>query len=409
MKIIHTADWHLGQNFKEGKRLLEHELFLKWLVKVIHNEQADALLIAGDVFDTGNPPVEALKLYYDFIKQVSENEKGCRIYLISGNHDSPNRLNAPKELLHTHQCFPVVYPDFEEFEKGLFPLCERGKDNPEGYLLAIPYSGYGRYFISSSSYSEGMAKSMITVSRKAKEMHPDMPLIGMAHLFASTGKVAKNDDSVRCVGSLDEVQIGNCSFDYLALGHLHRAQNIKADFTTRYSGSPISLSFSEINYSHGVDLIELKDKKVSFVKQIDYTSPVELIRIPAKGAGTYQEVKELLVDLGKERKEECNEQELYPFVEINMKQSENSGIILRELNKLVSGMKIRLTGIYASEENKNNEEEPEEKRAVDASMGLKLPEPLELAKEYYKNIRGYEMSQELELAFIDIIKEAEQL
>lgn len=410
MKIIHTADWHLGQSFKGEKRLQEQSLFLDWLLDIIETEEIDALLIAGDVFDITNPPTESIKMFYDFVKKVSSKATQCRIYLISGNHDSTSRLDAPKELLLTHNCYSIAYPDLENISSELFPLYEKGNDKPVAYLLALPYSGYGRFF-QSIDYSEEMSKKLSELSKEAKKMHPELPLIGMAHLFAGKGTFNKDDDSLRNVGTLDQVKIGDCSFDYLALGHLHRQQSIESNFPARYSGSPITLSFAETGYKHGVDLITIENGEVKYQRQIEYNSPVKLVRIPEKGEVDAKKVIDQIKEISNQE-----DNELAPLVEIHINEVEKISTVLNDLRKAAKENNIRLTGIYSDlPQNSNQEFESEELNGMEelqgiaCGSGIKLPEPEVLAEEYYQKIYGKEMTTDMRQALNDIIEEAKTL
>ena len=101
-KVLHTSDWHLGKKLYRLSRIEEQKLFLNWLSDLIITENIDALFIAGDIFDTPNPPSNALKIYFQFLKNVTDNSH-CHIYIIAGNHDSGRFLEAPSGLLEDHR------------------------------------------------------------------------------------------------------------------------------------------------------------------------------------------------------------------------------------------------------------------------------------------------------------------
>jgi len=287
MKILHTSDWHLGRSLYGRKRYDEFSKFLNWLGSTIRKEGIDALLIAGDVFDTSTPSNRAQELYYRFICRVSGS--CCRhIVIIAGNHDSPSFLNAPQELLRTLNVY-VVGAMTENPEDEVIVLRD-GQDYPQAIVCAVPYLRDKdiRTVEAGETINDKNAKiveglknhynDVCTIAEQKqaefeKNGHPDVPIIAMGHLFTAGGKTV-DGDGVRdlYVGSLAHVgkDAFPSSIDYLALGHLHVPQCVGNAEHIRYCGSPIPMGFGEAK----------QDKKV-IIAQFDSTTPtIQKLQVP---------------------------------------------------------------------------------------------------------------------------------
>lgn len=147
MRLLHTSDWHLGQSLHNFDRFYEHQRFLDWLLDTIVSEQADALLVAGDVFDNANPSAASQRQLYTFLQQARARAPQLDIVIIAGNHDSPGRLEAPGPLLEMHGTTVIGYPHRDAdgniaMERMLVPLT--GKDGAvAAWVLAVPFLRHG--------------------------------------------------------------------------------------------------------------------------------------------------------------------------------------------------------------------------------------------------------------------------
>lgn len=258
MKIIHTSDWHIGRTLYGRKRYEEFEAFLNWLAGTIRNNRIDALLVAGDVFDTSVPSNRAQELYYRFLCQVAASS--CRhIAIIAGNHDSPSFLNAPRELLKALEVHVVGSAATPPEDEVLVLLDGHGA--PELIVCAVPYLRDRDVRTAQAGESaedkerkliEGIREHYETVAamaeKKRAELGVDIPIVGMGHLFTAGARTV-DGDGVRelYIGSLAHVtaDIFPACFDYLALGHLHVPQQVSGSETVRYSGSPLPMGFGE--------------------------------------------------------------------------------------------------------------------------------------------------------------------
>lgn len=270
IRVLHTADWHLGRMLYGRKRSEEFERFLTWLLDILDREKIDVLLIAGDIFDTGTPSNQMQELYFNFLGKVRAT--GCRhVVVVSGNHDSPTFLDAPRQMFKHLDVHVIGTADASGKSEVI------GLRNPEGDLElivgAVPYLRDRDVRISEAGESiadkdkkmvEGIRQHYAQVAELAQEMRQEananVPVLGMGHLFVAGGKTVEGD-GVRelYVGTLGHVgtDIFPEIFDYVALGHLHVPQIVHGVERIRYSGSPIPMGFGEVGQKKSVVLLHV--------------------------------------------------------------------------------------------------------------------------------------------------------
>ena len=258
MRLIHTSDWHLGHRFHGRNRHEEQARFLDWLAGLIEEQGIDVLLVAGDIFDTTTPGSRALTLYYRFLHRLAGSV--CRhVVLIGGNHDSPALLEAPRELLRQLQIH-VVGAVGDNLEKEILLLCDRD-ERPELLVGAVPFlrdrdirtaaageSLEEKGLVLQQGIREHYQQVCLAADRMRGSIDPTLPFVVMGHLFVAGGKTVEGD-GVRelSIGGLGRIE-GTAfpeSIDYLALGHLHLAQQVAGSVTRRYCGAPLPMSFNE--------------------------------------------------------------------------------------------------------------------------------------------------------------------
>jgi DNA repair protein SbcD/Mre11 len=267
MKIIHTSDWHLGQKFLSQDREEEHELALAWLLEAIREQQADALIVAGDIFDIGNPPNYARRMYYRFLTSLLDSP--CRhVVIVGGNHDSPAMLNAPRELLQALNIH-VVGAATELLEDELVELRD-AKGRLEALVAAVPFlrdrdlsssvageGGHERV----ERISAGIRRHYQALGEMIEERYPrrDVPVIATGHLYATGAQASAKQDNIY-IGHTENIAADQfpAVFDYVALGHIHRPQAVGELEWVRYSGSLIPLSFSETKDDKSIYLLEFE-------------------------------------------------------------------------------------------------------------------------------------------------------
>ncbi len=290
MKILHTSDWHLGRSLYDKKRYEEFDAFLQWLLELIALEKIDALLVAGDIFDTTMPGNRAQELYYNFLAQLSR--KGCRhAVIIGGNHDSPSLLDAPRSLLNALD-IRVVGSKSEQMEDEIIVLKSREGKN-EAIVCAVPFLRDRDVRSAEAGESpEDKAANLVKgiaghyndiaalAAQQQNAAHP-VPVIGMGHLFTSKGRTSEGDGVrelyIGTIAHVDGESIAK-GFDYVALGHLHLAQVVGKNDRIRYSGAPIPMGFGEAGQTKKVIVIEFQENNPTIT---EHEIPIfrQLVRI----------------------------------------------------------------------------------------------------------------------------------
>ena len=260
MRILHTADWHIGQRLHERQRTDEHEQFLNWLLDRIREYQVELLLVSGDIFDTALPSSESTNLYYEFLYRLYK-ETHTYAVITAGNHDSARHLEAPREFLKMGRIHVVGLADNADDCVFTFPV-----DKPRVAVAAVPY-------LSESDLRHRSYETEVDRNERYREwlkafyadcvadMPEELPKILMGHLFVQGGEIGTSERNVQ-IGGATAIHASDFpeNVSYAALGHLHRPQTIKGpDYPIRYSGSPIPLRFNETGYRKVVYLLDLSD------------------------------------------------------------------------------------------------------------------------------------------------------
>jgi len=305
MRVLHTSDWHIGRTLYGRKRYEEFEAFLTWLAETIQQNKVDALLVAGDVFDTSAPSNRAQELYYRFLCRVAASS--CRhIVVVAGNHDSPSFLNAPKELLKALDVHVVGSSTASPEDEVL--VLRNEQDAPELIVCAVPYLRDRDIRVAEAGESvedkeqkliDGIRTHYAAVAalaeQKREELGADIPIVGTGHLFTAGGQTV-DGDGVRelYVGSLAHVTAGifPACFNYLALGHLHVPQKVNGSETIRYSGSPLPMGFGEAKQQKSVCQVEFHSTAAS-VQLIDVPVFQKLERVKGDWDGISNRILEL--------------------------------------------------------------------------------------------------------------------
>lgn len=263
MRILHSSDWHLGQYFYGKSRADEHNAFIDWLLEQISTHQVDALIVAGDLFDTGTPPSYARAIYNRLVTAMLKLD--CQLVLLGGNHDSVSMLEESQQLLHALDTHLVAkaQPNPEQ------QLVEIHDNNQQliGIVCAVPYLR-PRDVQTSVANQDAAAKQrglQQAIAEHYQRLHQaalerkgnrNIPIVTTGHL---TAVGASRSESVRdlYIGTLEAFPAsGFPAADYVALGHIHRSQTIGGSDHIRYSGSPIPLSFDELGQAKQVLLVD---------------------------------------------------------------------------------------------------------------------------------------------------------
>lgn len=319
MKILHTADWHLGHRLHEQSQIEEQTLFLSWIESYIIDQKIDVLLISGDVFDTGVPSNQSLEMYYNFLVKLKATT--CQSVIITGgNHDSPGTLNAPKHILDALS-IKVVGKATENIEDEVFEIDIHSE---KVIIGAVPYLRDGdiRRAVAGESFEEltDKYKAALINHYEASAEQCELintskaPVIAMGHLFAMGGSVSDSEQNIY-VGTLGHIGAEDfpAYFDYIALGHLHRPQIIGGNDKVCYSGSPHILSFSEIHYDKKVIVLTIEDNKIRDIKDAVVPRFREFYKLEGTIAECMDQFPEVI----------SNENGLTPWVEIVLNEENN--------------------------------------------------------------------------------------
>lgn len=305
IRILHTSDWHLGRTLADVDRSADFASFLDWLVGILVERRPDVLLVAGDVFDTTMPSTAAQRLYYDFLRKASETSVKA-VVITAGNHDSARFLGAARPLLEGCRVF-VAGDDPEE--QAFVVEDESGM--PILGVAAVPYLREGDVRTSAMDLSnleraQMWERGVFEHYQAVRHLLLDetggrVPLVAMGHLFVTGSSLspgvstpADYDPSVY-VGSLKNVTSAafGTGWHYVALGHIHHAQSVKADIPVRYCGAPLALHFGHAAYDHQVVLVTIDDEGRLLEPEIlPVPQPREIVSI----RGTLDELKSAIAD-----------------------------------------------------------------------------------------------------------------
>lgn len=347
MKIIATGDWHLGNLFHGNDRLPEHKHFLQWLLQQIHEQQPDALLVAGDVFDNGNPSAAAQTIYYKFLADATSACPDMQIIVTAGNHDSAYRLEAPRPMLARYKievrgAIQRAWHQTEEggvwfanFDDLLIPVNDR--EGHQLIVLAVPY--LRNDVVQHVNYSQGVMDFLEKLTARARELYPNQLLLMMAHLYAKGADIAKNDASEKIViGGLEEVNMEKWDShpDYMTCGHIHKRQHIWNTNWARYTGSVLPMSFAEKDYTHGVDLITFDDQQHVNVRQLVYEPQHKLRILPEDDAELTPAKLKKLINAELTERTDGRLDDHFDYVTLKVKLEKISNDDIKELENLVN-------------------------------------------------------------------------
>ncbi|QWZ81780.1 MULTISPECIES: exonuclease SbcCD subunit D C-terminal domain-containing protein [Aeromonas] len=347
MKILHTADWHLGHQLHGHDRRFEHDAFLDWLSDTLKTREIDALLVAGDLFDTANPPASAWQQLYRFLARLRAELPHLNMVLIGGNHDSPSKLDAPHELLRAFDLHLVgsISRDSEgklDTDRLLVPLQDR-EGKIAAWCAAVPF------LRSSDLRVEQLAEGQDRLIEGVRQIYAevlaegrarcgeDLPLIAMGHAYLAAGQLSELSER-RVLGGNQHALPAElfAGADYTALGHLHLAQSPAEG--VHYSGSPLPLSLTEANYNHQVLEVTFAGGKLAGLERIPVPRAVEMIRLPQSPLDDALKAIEALTLLP------CP-QEAQPFLEVRLQLPKPEARIRERILAAIADKPVRLARI----------------------------------------------------------------
>lgn len=352
MRILHTSDWHLGQHFMGKTRQAEHRAWCDWLVETVQKQQADALIIAGDIFDTGTPPSYAREQYNRFIVQMQAT--GCQLVILAGNHDSVSMLNESKGILA--QLNTQVISSVTDNPNEQILLLNKRDGQAGAIVCAIPYIRPRDVQRSQAGQSaedkqndlqQAIAAHYAQLFTKAEalrsELNINVPIVGTGHLTTV---------GVSLTESVREIYVGSLTafptdafpaFDYLALGHIHRPQKVGGFEHIRYSGSPIALSFDEAKQQKELLCVDLNSKGLQTVSVIHIPCFQRLISL----SGSLAELEAQFVQLAKEL-----DPDAITWLEIQVRADDYFADLDERVNALCADLPVEVLRVRRLRENK---------------------------------------------------------
>ena len=407
MKLLHTSDWHLGKRLEDFSRIEEQQFVLQEICEIAEQEQVDAVLVAGDLFDTFNPPTEAVELFYRTLKRLANNGKRA-VIAIAGNHDSPDRIEAPDPLARECGIIFAGYPNsvvpLFELESGLKVLQSTegfielklpGVDSPLRLLLT-PYANEFRLktYLGQEDSEEELRSVLQQKWQDLATTYCDKRgvniLVNHLYVMKRGGEMQEEpaeEKPILHLGGAQAIYSENIpeQIQYTAIGHLHRMHRVDSvPCPIYYSGSPLSYSFAEANQKKYVLLVDLEAGKDATIHEMELTQGKKLLRKRADG------IDEALMWLSENQ--DC-------LVELTM--VTNTYLTAQERKQLYS---IHNGIVVLIPEVRNGIEFPSgNKKSIDLTKNME-----ELFADYFRHTKGQEPNAEILRLFTEILGEEDE-
>lgn len=363
MKIMHLSDLHIGKKVNEYSMLQDQIYILKEILRIIDNEKVETVIIAGDVYDRSLPPNEALELFDEFLYQLSG--RNVNVFVISGNHDSPERISYGGRMMTENKIF--LSPVYDGNVKPITLNDDYGEVN--FYLLPfIRPADIRRYFPDENieNYTDAVKVAIDNMNVDFSERN-----ILVTHQFVTGAELSESEDII--VGGTDNVS-GEVfdGFDYVALGHIHREQTVGKD-NIRYCGTPLKYSFSEAKHIKSVTILDFNDKG-----NIEYSKiPLTPFRDMREIRGTYYELTL------KSSYESTNTED---YLHITLTDEEDIPDVIGKLRSIYPNiMKLDYDNLRTRGSG-----------TVDAIENIESKSPFELFADLFKQQNNQDMSEEQE-------------
>lgn len=404
MNFLHTSDWHLGQSFYQYDRYEEHAFFLNELLQILEKEKTDVLLISGDVFDTAQPTASSTRQFYQFLQQATQRFPSLQIIAIAGNHDSPVRLEMPTPLLEDTSIHLVGYVKQVgnrqiDYQRLIIPLYEN--EEVVAYCLAVPFLRLGdtpKTEEGNNDYGQGVAAFYKALTAEAVTIANGKPLIAMGHLHAAGAATNEEDTAERpIIGGIESVQASYFpeALQYVALGHIHKAQAVADKQHIRYSGSPLPLSFAERCYPHQVVCFSLVAGNVQDIRSVALPLHTSLLSIPDH-YGTPEEALNALSELA-----DVQPSLPAPFLEVKIALDSPQPQLKNRIQEAVAQKHVRLARIDVRYKQANSSSDESQWLP---ELALQHLQPLEVLKRVYEQ----QFAAPLPTRYVQLFEEAQR-
>ena len=292
MRVLHTSDWHLGHTLKEVAREHEHAAFLAWLLDACDREEPDVLVITGDVFDSATPPASAERMWFELLAAARRRRPAMDILAIAGNHDSPARLGAASAVLrelgvHVIGALPRTPDGALDLDRILVPVA-----GGRGLVAAVPFLRPGDVPADLDDPLASIYGEVIAAARARRRA--DQALVVLGHLYVTGAEPSLLSERRVSLGGQEStsLRLFPDDIDYVALGHLHRAQRVGRE-SIRYAGAPLALAIDEAGYRHQVVVVDFAGGRMRGARAVEVPQLVAMRRI----RGTLEEVQAELAAL----------------------------------------------------------------------------------------------------------------
>jgi exonuclease SbcD len=348
LRILHTGDWHIGRTLNGWSRRNEHAAALAELERIIVERRIDALIVAGDIFDSMAPSAESRGMFYGAMDRIHSRRPGLSSIVIAGNHDHAGQLEAPSVLLQrlgTRVVGTLKHAAGRLDGAKHHVVLKDAAGSPRACVLVLPFLGVGDIprvpseECAGSAIVEGVRRLYAGAIAEALEQAAGLPLIVTGHLTLAGAAESEISERRILVGGEHAVphDIFPPSVAYAALGHLHRPQWVGRT-TIRYAGSLFPLSASERAYEHGVSIVEIGDGRVA-VEHLPLARPVPFIRLPATGALERSEIPEAFRALSLDPQLAIEQR---PFIHVAVRVNGTAAGIRGEVDEIASTFPVRV-------------------------------------------------------------------
>ena len=408
MKIFHTADWHIGHIFYGNDRTHEHGHFLNWLLQQTRKQRPDVFLISGDIFDSYNVNVKSVCLFETFLEQLTRENPEMRTIITTGNHDYLRQQESSLAIYNRLgvQLRTIVPKDNKgkiDYEELCIPVSAVNNPEETAVILAVPY--LEQQEVLSSSKAENVIKFFDELIKTAKKRFPNVPVILMAHVFASGTKITIPESYKTIpVEAYNTVDVASFSTEvsYMALGHVHEAQAVGEKNNIWYAGSPLALDFHERDFQHGINMLNIQADGSGLLERLTYQPLCQIISAPSEGGMSIHDAMKFVSSFEKTNKK--GQDTACPYVELKINEDALTEQKLEMLEEEISQRQIRVCKL------KNISQKQEKEKYSDFTYEeLQQIIPGKIARDLYSQTYKEEMPDDMTQLLAEIKRTCETL
>lgn len=389
MKILHTSDWHLGQTLYSYERNAEYIHFFNQLKDILIWNTPDAMLVSGDIFDVSNPPSSVARMFKDTILEFHELMPNMKIIVIAGNHDSASRIDIDRNLWKSGGIHVIGALDRKNGRYNFNDIII--KVGEEGYVAAVPFMNKAS-LLKGKNGASGEAELFRVLEEEIIRKNPQgLPVVLMAHVAVSNSDTQGHRE--RPIGGFDSVNtdIFGKSFDYIALGHIHKPQKFEGG-KVAYCGAPLAIGFDE-TFPHSVSLVTVKKGELPDIELLEIKPLRPLKTIPEEGVA----FKKALKSIGKLSDDDLS------YIRLNVCQKEDLPVDCIE--QAVSKTKNKSCRFCTFKYTSTNKSETTPILTGLRSFEFKEMAPGEVAEAYF---RSSGLDEEMKLEYLNLIHQLEE-